>query len=186
MVALLCARCGVLQCVVVRFSLLQCVTACCVLTQCVRGDVRAACSWLQSVALCCSLLQSAAVQRSVLQVRYAQHVAGGSVLQYVACAAVWCSLLHSNAVSERCATHTILLVALCCSLLLQPVAFSAQECTNRTVAEHVCSKMGRAAARPNVPKQPRVIRAGPHLGKNICTPNTGGLSRFLSISGAYL
>jgi len=117
LVALLCARCGVLQCVVVRFSLLQCVTACCSLTQCVRGDVRAACSWLQSVALCCSLLQSAAVQRSVLQVRYAQHVAGGSVLQYVACAAVWCSLLHSNAVCERCAMHTILLVALCCSLL---------------------------------------------------------------------
>ena len=51
---------------------------------------------------------------------------------------------------------------------------SAQECTNRTVAKHACSKMGRAAARRNAPKQPRVIRVGPNWGaKQIWTINTG-------------
>jgi len=38
-------------------------------------------------------------------------------------------------------------------------------------------KMGRAAARRNVPKQPRVIRIGPH-SRGVCTKmhNTGGVS----------
>jgi len=59
-------------------------------------------------------------------------------------------------------------------------------------------KIGRAAARRNAPKQPRVIRVGPHTGC-ICTKmhNTGGLSGnyfskhlgfivFFQISGVYL
>jgi len=64
------------------------------------------------------------------------------------------------------------------------------------VAEHVCSKMGRAAARPNAPKQPRAIRAGPHPGEiffgppipgvHLIFPHTGGLSVFPQKSWVYL
>ena len=62
---------------------------------------------------------------------------------------------------------------------------SAQEWTNRTVAKHACSKMGRAAARRNTPKQPRAIRAGPHdRGNKIWGPNTGGLSNLVPNTGS--
>jgi len=65
--------------------------------------------------------------------------------------------------------------------------WSTQKWRNHTVAEHACSKMGRAAARRNTPKHPRAIRVGPHLGRIFFgTPipgvyliffDTGGLSR---------
>ena len=45
------------------------------------------------------------------------------------------------------------------------------------MAEHVCSKMGRAAARRDARKQPRAIRAGPH---------PGGKKIGLPIPGVYL
>jgi len=69
-----------------------------------------------------------------------------------------------------------------------PRVYAAQEWSNRPVAKHACSKMGRAAARRYAPKQPRVIRAGPHPGGTQFGPpipgvyrnffDTGGLSDF--------
>jgi len=80
---------------------------------------------------------------------------------------------------------------------------TAQDWRNRTMVEHVCSKMGRTAARRNAPKQPRVIRAGPNEGAKKLGPQyrefiwlfphtgsfggffrlTGGLSDFLPNTG---
>ena len=45
------------------------------------------------------------------------------------------------------------------------VYISTQEWSIRTVAEHACIKMGRAAARRNAPKQPRGIKAGLNEGE---------------------
>jgi len=56
-----------------------------------------------------------------------------------------------------------------------PCTYAAQEWTNRTVAEHACKKMGRAAARRNAPKQPRAIRAGPHPGGGKIGPPIPGV-----------
>ena len=50
------------------------------------------------------------------------------------------------------------------------------------MVEHACSKLGRAAARRNAPKQPRVNRAGMREQKN-WGPNTGGLSDFSTYRG---
>ena len=70
---------------------------------------------------------------------------------------------------------------------------TTQEWRNRTVAEHACSKMGRAAARRNAPKQSRVIRVGPNEGaKKLGSryhgfirffPHTGGLSNYFGLTG---
>jgi len=61
---------------------------------------------------------------------------------------------------------------------------SAQEWRNRIVAEHACSKMGRAAARRNTPKQPRVIRAGPNEGAKL-GPQYQGFTRLFHKPGGY-
>ena len=66
------------------------------------------------------------------------------------------------------------------------ITHPAQEWRNRTVAEHACSKMGRAAARHNVPKQPRVIRAGPNEGGKKLGPQYRGLSAKTHNTGVYL
>ena len=58
------------------------------------------------------------------------------------------------------------------------VYVSAQEWINRTVAKHACSKMDRAAARRNAPKQPRAIRAGPNEGTKKLGPQYQGFIRF--------
>ena len=60
---------------------------------------------------------------------------------------------------------------------------SAQEWKNRTVAKHACSKMGRAAARRNAPKQPRVIMAGPNDGAKKLGPQYRGFIRFFPHTG---
>ena len=65
------------------------------------------------------------------------------------------------------------------------VYVSAQEWRNHTVAVHACSKMGRAAARRNAPKQPRAIRAGPSEGAKNWVPNNGGYPIFSCIPGVY-
>jgi len=63
---------------------------------------------------------------------------------------------------------------------------SAQEWSNRKVAEHACSKMGRAAARRNAPKQPRAIRAGPNEGAQFFLGSILGVYRiFPQIPGVY-